>query len=558
MSASSEEPDRPAAAPEPGEQGRGAFDGAWSPLTYGALLTLVLVVFGAIRWRLLDTPLERDEGEYAVFAQLLLDGVPPYEQAVNMKLPGIYLVYAGILAVFGETARGIHMGLLLANLAAAVLAGSLARRTFRSGGAGLAAAAAFLAFTLGPRVQGPWANAEAFLLPFVLLAGVLFVRTLEKERRLPGLAATGLALGCSVLVKQHGVFFCLAAGGTLVGWHLARSPRQLGALVREALVLIGATLVPYLLTVAWLAFAGVFDRFWFWTWTYARTYTGQYDAGDIPERLRLMAPGTLQAVWPLVVVAGLGIVGGLALARTRRAGLALSFLALLSFAAVSVGFHYRPHYFQLLAPVVALGCGGFVALASARPAVLGLGAVAALAVAYVPFEERSRLFELTPQELAAQTYSINCFDAMPEVGEYLAELVPEGERFVVIGSEPQLYFYADRRPATSYVYTYALMEEQPYALQMHGEMAGEIEEAEPDVAVFVYVPTTWLRQESSERYIFDWAEKYLYGWDKTGVLLNTNGRRQFFTGEQARNVRVPPPQQGLNPVILEIYRRARP
>ncbi|MEI8358775.1 MAG: hypothetical protein WCH13_09845, partial [Deltaproteobacteria bacterium] len=32
----------------------------------------------AIRWHLLDVPLERDEGEYAYAGRLLLEGVPPF------------------------------------------------------------------------------------------------------------------------------------------------------------------------------------------------------------------------------------------------------------------------------------------------------------------------------------------------------------------------------------------------------------------------------------------------------------------------------------------------
>ncbi|HEX7654942.1 MAG TPA: hypothetical protein VF607_15645, partial [Verrucomicrobiae bacterium] len=83
------------------------------------LLLLALVAWA--RLRLLDFPLERDEGEYAYAGQLILQGIPPYELAYNMKLPGTYLAYAGIMAVFGQTAAGIHLGLLLLTTATALL-----------------------------------------------------------------------------------------------------------------------------------------------------------------------------------------------------------------------------------------------------------------------------------------------------------------------------------------------------------------------------------------------------------------------------------------------------
>ena len=69
----------------------------WSSRTGILALTLLvaaLLLVGAVRVRLLGTPLERDEGEYAYAGQLILQGIPPYHIAYNMKLPGTYLAYA--------------------------------------------------------------------------------------------------------------------------------------------------------------------------------------------------------------------------------------------------------------------------------------------------------------------------------------------------------------------------------------------------------------------------------------------------------------------------------
>src|SRR3954447_14364869 len=74
-------------------------------------LVVILGLAAFIRIRLLEMPLERDEGEYAYAGQLMLQGIPPYKLAYNMKLPGTYAAYAIIMAAFGETARGIHLGL---------------------------------------------------------------------------------------------------------------------------------------------------------------------------------------------------------------------------------------------------------------------------------------------------------------------------------------------------------------------------------------------------------------------------------------------------------------
>lgn len=58
------------------------------PLIFWFLLTFIVGVFIFIRLRLLDLPLESDEGEYAYAGQLILNGIPPYKEIYSMKFPG--------------------------------------------------------------------------------------------------------------------------------------------------------------------------------------------------------------------------------------------------------------------------------------------------------------------------------------------------------------------------------------------------------------------------------------------------------------------------------------
>ncbi len=85
-----------------------------------ALLAIILFTI-ILRIGLLNVPLERDEGEYAYGAQLILHGLPIYHHLYSMKLPGIYLAYAAILILFGQSPTAIHFGLLLVNIATIVV-----------------------------------------------------------------------------------------------------------------------------------------------------------------------------------------------------------------------------------------------------------------------------------------------------------------------------------------------------------------------------------------------------------------------------------------------------
>ena len=123
----------------------------------GALLFSVVV-----RWRLREFPLERDEGGYAYIGQRLLAGVPPYQDTYNDKVPGLFLAYAAMMALFGETTVGIHLGLLAVNLATIVLLFLLVRDLFDPLAGGIAAASYSL-LSISPSVLGMAAHATHFV-----------------------------------------------------------------------------------------------------------------------------------------------------------------------------------------------------------------------------------------------------------------------------------------------------------------------------------------------------------------------------------------------------------
>ena len=134
----------------------------WPALVPLALMLLAMLLVIAARIRLLGIPLERDEGEYAYIGQLMLQGVAPYAEAANMKLPGTNAAYALIMAIFGQSISAIRFGLLLVNAGCAVLVYFVARRLFGSV-AGFAAAASYAVLSVSPSVMGVWAHATHFV-----------------------------------------------------------------------------------------------------------------------------------------------------------------------------------------------------------------------------------------------------------------------------------------------------------------------------------------------------------------------------------------------------------
>ncbi len=203
----------PRAVPDTAQGGplsnRDHFGGLWTRerlWTWG-LLALVLLFAAFVRLRLLEVPFERDEGEYAYAGQLILQGIPPYRLVFNMKLPGTYAAYALIMALFGQTVSGVHLGLLLLNLATIVLEFLLARRLFGDY-AGVAAAACYALLSVGEPVLGVFAHATHFVV-LPALAGLLLLLRALGSGRLRTFFLSGLLLGSGFVLKQPGLFFVL-------------------------------------------------------------------------------------------------------------------------------------------------------------------------------------------------------------------------------------------------------------------------------------------------------------------------------------------------------------
>src|SRR5208283_4415335 len=140
--------------------------------------------------------------------QLILDGVPPYLEAANMKLPGTYYAYSAILAIFGQTVTGIHIGLIIVNLLSTVFLFLIARRLIGSAGAALAGAA-FIILSADTSVLGLFAHATQFVVMFALAGTWLLQESSGSKRRMLILWGAGLCFGLAFLMKQSGAFFAL-------------------------------------------------------------------------------------------------------------------------------------------------------------------------------------------------------------------------------------------------------------------------------------------------------------------------------------------------------------
>ncbi|MFA5251502.1 MAG: glycosyltransferase family 39 protein [Phycisphaerae bacterium] len=477
------------------------------------IVAIIITITAGLRFSLLDVPLERDEGEYAYAGQLILQGVSPYSLIYNMKFPGVYAAYALILAVFGQTHPAIHFGVLIIN-AVTILLVFLLTRYLTDSFAAVFAAAAFAVMSLAQSVQGTSANAEHFVILFAV-AGILLLVLAIDRKSLVLLLAASILLGIGFLMKQHGIAFIAFAGLYLFYTQLHRKPFELKPfLLRAALFTVGV-LLPFGITCLILWRVGVFEKFWFWTFVYAREYVSIV---SILEGLKNFKSAIIPIVSSAVLIWILALIGLLTLflekkIRDRRPFI-ISFL-FFSFLSTCPGLYFRPHYFVLLLPAVALllGVGLFGVRHALREqkATIGKDLIAVLLGLVILFhtllQQKNVLLAEDPVVLSRIIYDLTPFPESLKIAEYIKANSSSDDTIAVLGSEPQIFFYANRRSASSYVYTYPLMEPHPFALQMQKEMIRQIEAAKPRFLVLVN-RLSWAAQPTSEKMIFSWGEKY--------------------------------------------------
>ena len=105
---------------------------------------------------------------------------------------------------------------------------------------------------------------------------------------------------------------------------------------------------------------------------------------------------------------------------------------------------------------------------------------------------RGIFFYASAVEVCQTLYSGNPFVEAIAIAKYLRDRTNPDDQIAILGSEPEIYFYARRHSSTGYIYTYSLVEEQKYAPEMQREMIAEIELTKPKYLIVVGIGASWL------------------------------------------------------------------
>jgi hypothetical protein len=401
-----------------------------------------------------------DSAFFAFAGQAVRDGGVPYLAFWDHKPPLIYLINALALTVSGGAVWGVWLATVAALLAALGIAVAAWRRTL--GAVAAVIAAVWLAFSVD--VVAPFNLTEVYAMP-AQAAAVLIMAQWSTRRGpvlLPALGIGALA-GIAFMLRPNLIGAPAAVAMTMVlVLLLARRAREVP--VMFAGLLAGAALIvgPILL---WLGSAGALGAFWDQVFNYNFVYT----AASLRSRIRSAFEGlTMTTLYGTLLLPLAGWFVGVQRLRSLRRDAAHAPLMILCvlWAPLELGLAALPgrsywHYFAtLLLPFASL-------------AALAISHVFAMADRALPVEGAERWRRRATVILCAGIGIIPVGRALFEVrdgglrsiradqvhltAQYIRAHSAPNAPLLVWGHASDVYLFADRRPASRFVYPLALL-----------------------------------------------------------------------------------------------------
>ncbi len=474
-------------------------------------LAVLLIIVVIIRLNFLDFPFERDEGLYAYFASLLLEGQLPYEAFYDPKPPGLFYTYAFIMAIFGKTDIGLHTGFLLINTVTIVFL-FLASKKLWNSIAALFSSASFAILSLGPHVGGLSVLSEHLVVFWLCLALYLLIKaTQDKLPKLVYLSA--IAFGLSFFVKQNGAFFIVAAGLYLIYYLKWVDKKSWAFTIKQAFVFGILTLFPTLLLVTYLTANGLGKEFFYWVFQYPAHLQ------DVPLSqgwilLKASMPNILQGYWIWWILAILGVFSFMP-SKNKVTKVLIGIFTFFSFLSILPRLTFHGHYFLFLFPAFSLLIGFFfneiLVLAnrkfnsSTSSSIITI--VLVLLMGLHLANERSIYFHPDYKNIMKEVYGSNPFIESKLIAAQIKELANEGDQMIVYGGEMQLYFYSGLHAPTTHLFGPYLVDGTPEQNQRQQAFIRDVEASMPRFFVAVNHPLTWVSKvDPAEQELFRWYD----------------------------------------------------
>lgn len=382
------------------------------------------------------------------------------------------------------------------------------------------------------------AHATHFAVFYIALALFLWSKYTVNEN-FKSIFFTGIAFGIAFLMKQQVVFFLVFGGLVLIVHHTFKKPFNISKTALHVFLYAIGVFLPYLIIVFIMLLGDNFDAFWFWTVQYASKYASGVDW----EQGKMLFGMTFKPIWTEFMWIWLIALAGLICLWVRKYSLqqkiTITLFVSMGIASVCPGFYFRQHYFIVVLPAIGLLVGIALDTFSTLLKLQSLKFIPLVVLIFLSIgvvaNGKMYFFKTKPIQLCKMIYGTNPFVEAIEIANYINKNASDTAQIAVLGSEPEIMLYANRKSATGHIYTYGLMEIHDYNKKMQTEMITEIEKTRPEFLVYCNIRTSWLVQQGSLMDIFDWNGKYVAeNYNLVGLVdVASQGQSSYYFDNQA-------------------------
>jgi 4-amino-4-deoxy-L-arabinose transferase-like glycosyltransferase len=506
--------------------------------------TVVLVLF---RLHAFDLPLETDEANYAYVGGRMLTGDRLYVDVWDHQPPGVFMLFAGAIALFGDSPTVFRWLATTFSAATLLLVFVILRRVSGLPAAALGAVL-FVVVSCDPGTGGEGANREIYMNTLVLAAWWLALRgwadaceiapLVVRDRsdphffdgpcspgqRLLCTFLAGVSLGLASLLKTNMAVFWLFLAAWIVvkAWTFHPAARARSTAV--ALMAIGAG--PALIwgaTFGYFAATGRREAFteaaFLVNLDYARTGDGFFSRFwtffDPPRFDHIF-----DSAYPLWIGAAASLAWMLTTALFRPAAVVVPIAGLVvaAFVAVCLPGRFWPHYYYLLIPPCVIAVSVFmVALLHASAELLSrrrrTAAVAIVAsgllVAVILASQYRHYLQREGIEITMNRYNTRDFWGRAQA-ENVRRVTDPGDTVFVYGNDAAIYYYSGRQCASRYTMITGLHPALRGAQRRRATLMAELLAAPPRLILVVFDQEPF---EEWRRFLLEHYTEQPVGWD---------------------------------------------
>jgi hypothetical protein len=521
------------------------------------LLLLLLGITYYVRSNFFLIPFERDEGIYAYFGKLILEGKIPYKDFYEIKLPGIFYAYALIVKVFGYSVYKLHFGFTIVNLLNIIILFFIGKKILGPF-YGLAIGVVFSILSLNPGLCGFTIQSE-HLVVFFISAGILALIYANDLKKQFYYLLSGLLFALAVSIKSHAVFMCFFGLLMIIVNNYSNEKAIISRILLKNILyyLIGGFIIIILISLS-ILLNNSYKEFSLHVLhiggTYEASVSFEFGWQNFTNSLSRILENH-KVFWYLSMFSVFTIFSN---QFTIKEKIFCIQIMLLSFLMILPGFYFYGHYYILILPAVSILSGislKFFKLYFEKKIEKFASIFVSITFIILSYSHVSSLnsyyFQPDYFKILRSTYGINPFPEAMEIGKWLNTKLKNEDKITLIGSEPQLYVYTNKNSISRHAYFTAVVIDFPEHKIWQREFTSDIKTNKPRFIIYFNNPLSLLIQKNTDKYIFKWVADYIkQNYKVAGLveMVSPNESRYIF-GEKVNKYNTP------NKNLIYIYER---